>query len=79
MAKKERKACRVVWFDEKGKHIPVKRVKAIITPQSFRNVRALACKRGRIEFSTPRLGNVVAKSMTQKEQAKVVPKPRRRK
>jgi hypothetical protein len=80
MAKKK-KACRVVWFDEKDRHIPVKKVKESITPRYFANVRALACKRGEFSFTSGKLGKIKAKSMTAKEQAKVAPsrrKPRRK-
>lgn len=69
---KERKHCRVVWFDEKDQHVPVKKVKAIMTPRYFDNVRALACKRGEFSFQLDKVGEITAKSMTAKEQAKTV-------
>jgi hypothetical protein len=81
MAKRAKKVCRIVWFDEKDRHIPVKKIKESITPRYFANIRALACTRGEFSFKSGKLGKITAKSMSAKEQAKAAPpkkKPRRR-
>jgi hypothetical protein len=77
MTKKEKKVCRVVWFDEKDRHIPVAKVKAVLVPRYFTTVRALACKRGEFSIDTSKWGRVWAKSMTAKQQAEATPPKKR--